>query len=58
MIHQPIPRLPTVPVTPEEWRDFDASIARAIEEIRCGGGTPADEAFEALFRKFPDLRPD
>lgn len=37
---------------------FDASIERGLEEIRRGGGVPAEVAFEALFRKYPDLRPD
>jgi len=43
------------------WRDaqlraFDASIERGIAEIKAGGGIPAEEAFERLFEKYPDLR--
>ncbi len=58
MNQQSTASLPKAPVTPTEWRDFDASIERALREIRDGGGIAAEEAFEALYRKYPDLRPD
>lgn len=49
--------LPETPVTPAQWRDFDASIERGLREISEGGGIPAQEAFETLYRKFRDLHP-
>ncbi|WP_343629059.1 type II toxin-antitoxin system ParD family antitoxin [Roseateles sp.] len=44
-----------------EWREaqvmaFDASIERGLAEIKAGGGVPAEDAFERLFQKYPDLR--
>ncbi len=39
-----------------ELRAFEASIERGIAEIKAGGGIPAEEAFERLFEKYPDLR--
>ena len=45
----------------KDWREaqlraFDASIERGLAEIKAGGGVPAEDAFERLFTKYPDLR--
>lgn len=41
---------------PVQLRAFDASIERGLAEVKTGGGTPAQLAFERLFEKYPHLR--